>query len=92
MFTTLLIGNEKAILGGLSAGLLALLGQLGVNGKMTVKEAIYAVLTWLFTHAVIWLTTNSPKKELSATPVEPAMNGVTQLTSPTVSPTSSVSS
>lgn len=95
MFSNLLIGNEKAVLGGLSAGLLALLGQLGVNGQMTLKEAIYAIVTWVITHAVVWLSTNTPKKPTTAVVVKPEnpLNGVEQITAPrTTSPTSSVSS
>lgn len=61
MFNKLLAGQEKAIIGGAVAGILALLGQVGVNSQITLKEGIAAVVTWLVTHAFIWLTTNTSK-------------------------------
>lgn len=60
MFNKLIAGREKAVIGGASAGVLALIGQLGVNGQMTLKEAIYALVTWVFTHIMVYVSTNSP--------------------------------
>lgn len=57
-----ILGNEKAIIGGLSAGILSLLSSVGITGQMTVKDAAYAVATWVITHVVVYLTTNSEKK------------------------------
>lgn len=54
-----ILGNEKAIVGGLSAGILTLLSSVGITGQMTVKDAVYAVATWVLTHVVIYLTANS---------------------------------
>lgn len=65
--SNLILGNEKAIVGGLGAGVVALLGQVGVNSQITVKEAIYAVVTWVVTHILVYVTTNSPKS-ISPTP------------------------
>lgn len=59
MFNKLIVGNEKAVVGGLSAGVLSLVGQLGVNGQMTVKEAIYAVGAWVITHLAVYISTNT---------------------------------
>jgi hypothetical protein len=61
MITNLLIGNEKALNGGLAAGIVSLLGQVGVSGQVTVKEAAYSLATWVVAHIVIWLTTNTKK-------------------------------
>lgn len=72
MFNKFLVGNEKACIGGVSAAAISLLGQLGVNGQLTLKEAVYAVVTWVFTHLVVWVTTNTPKAPiLPPTIVEP---------------------
>lgn len=89
MLNSLISGKEKAVLGGLSAGVLALLGQLGVNSNLTIKEGVYAAITWLGTHFVIWLTTNSDvvfKAELGKVETEiekvvpkSVLNGVEQL-------------
>jgi hypothetical protein len=64
-----IIGNEKAVIGGLSAGILTLLGQLGVNNQMTLKEVVYALVTWVITHVVVYSTTNTP----IASPVTPTV-------------------
>ena len=54
------IGNEKALIGGLSAGILSLLGQFGVNNQLTLKEAAYSLAAWVVTHVAVYLTTNTP--------------------------------
>lgn len=54
-----ILGNEKAITGGLSAGILTLLSSVGITGQMTVKNAVYALAAWVVTHIVVYLTTNS---------------------------------
>lgn len=57
----LLLGNEKALVGGITAGALSLLALVGVTGNMTVKEALYALGSWVVTHATVWLTSTTPK-------------------------------
>jgi hypothetical protein len=59
-----ILGKEKAIVGGLSAGILTLLSTVGITGQMTVKSAIYAVVAWVVTHVVIFLTANSKDNSL----------------------------
>lgn len=78
MLNKLIIGREKAVIGGLSAGILSLVGQLGVNGQMTLKEGIYAVATWLVTHLVIYTSTNTytPPPTVIA-PIAPLVNSDT---------------
>lgn len=68
MFDNLILGNEKAVVGGLSAGLLTLLSQLGVNGQMTVKEAVYAGVSWVVTHILIYVVTNTEKPVVPPAP------------------------
>lgn len=70
MISKLVVGHEKALLGGIAAGVLALLGQLGVNGQMTVKEAVYALVAWVGTHGIVYLSTNTDKP-LATPSVEP---------------------
>jgi hypothetical protein len=60
MIQKYIIGNEKAIIGGLSAGILTLVSQIGVNGQMTIKEAAYSVASWVVTHVLVYITTNTP--------------------------------
>lgn len=67
IFKNRIVGNEKAVVGGLTAGILSLLALVGVSGQMTVKEAVYALVTWLFTHVLVWTSTNSKIEP----PVEP---------------------
>lgn len=59
-----ILGKEKAIVGGLSAGVLTLLSAVGITGQMTVKNAVYAVAAWIVTHVVIYLTANSKDNSL----------------------------
>lgn len=59
MFNKLIIGNEKAIIGAIAAGTVSLLGQVGVSGQMTVKEAVYSLLTAAATHVTVWTSTNT---------------------------------
>lgn len=61
MFSNLIVSNEKAVIGGLSAGVLTLLSQLGVNSQMTLKEAVWAVVAWVITHLAVYATTNTQK-------------------------------
>lgn len=85
MFNKLLVGNEKAVVGGLSAGVVALLGQVGINSQLTLKEAVYAAVTWLITHVVVYATTNTPK--VQPTVVTPTvMNGVNEVAAETPPP------
>lgn len=56
-----LVGQEKAIVGAISAGLLALLSQVGINSQVTVKEGVFAGVTAVVTHVMVWLTTNTNK-------------------------------
>lgn len=51
-------GQQKAVVGGFASGVLSLLAQVGVNGDMTVKEALVALGTWVVTHAAVWYTSN----------------------------------
>lgn len=74
MFKKYILGNEKAIIGSLAAGIVSLLGQVGVNGQMTVKEAIYSVLTLVATHAAVWTSTNSSVQPESAPIVAPEVD------------------
>jgi hypothetical protein len=52
-------GKEKAFLGGLGAGITALVGQVAVNQQITLKEVLYAAATWVVTHIFVYYTTNS---------------------------------
>ena len=80
MFKKLVVGNEKAIIGGVIAALLTVLAQLGVNGNMTIKSALYALGNYVLTHTAVWVTTNTPDVPPTPPQPEPPMNGVTQLT------------
>ena len=82
MFSKLLIGNEKSIIGGISAGVLSLGGQVGVNGQLTLKEGAYSIVTWVITHLVIWITTNSSTPTPPAPPVSPSLPTPPALTTP----------
>lgn len=68
MLNKLITGQEKAIIGGATAGVLTLLALVGISGQMTVKEAVYALVSWLFTHALVWTATNTPKPEVLVVP------------------------
>lgn len=61
MFNKFIVGNEKSIIGATAAGIVSLLGQVGVSGQMTLKEAIYSLVTALFTHLTVWTSTNTAK-------------------------------
>lgn len=60
----LLIGNEKALIGGIVSGIMALLAQVNISGQMTTKELVTSVVTWVVTHALVWLSTNTPKPNI----------------------------
>lgn len=63
MISKLILGQEKAVVGGIVTALLTLLSQVGVNGQMTVHDALYALVAWIIAHFVIWLTTNTAIKK-----------------------------
>lgn len=54
----LIAGQEKAAVAGATSGILALLAQVGVNGNLTLKDAITAIIVWLVSHAAVYLTKN----------------------------------
>lgn len=54
----LIEGQEKAVTGGAVSGILSLLAMVGVSGDMTVKEVVLALVTWVLTHAAVYLKTN----------------------------------
>lgn len=56
-----ILGNEKAIIAGVTSGLLSLLAQVKITGQMTTKEVVTALVTWVFVHATTWLASNSNK-------------------------------
>lgn len=79
MFSKFIMGNEKAIIGAISAGIVSLLGQVGVSGQMTIKEVIYSLVTALFTHATVWSSTNTAKATPNVvTPTEIPFTGDNQ--------------
>lgn len=71
MLTNLLIGNEKAIIGGLTSGILTLLAQVNITGQMTTKELVTSAATWGVTHLAVWLGTNSKKLPSSIASPQP---------------------
>ena len=74
MFNKYLVGNEKAIVGGLGAGVVSLLGQFGVSSQLTLKEALYSVLTWIVTHVLVYHTTNTPKAPVTSVTALPEIS------------------
>jgi hypothetical protein len=72
----LILGQEKAAVAGATSGILALLAQVGVNGNLTLKDTITAVLVWLVSHTAVYLTKNknlpeSTKDEGTTTTPQP---------------------
>lgn len=58
LLLTLIEGKQKAVIGGVVSGVLVLLAQVGVNGDMTLKEALVALGSWAVTHVVVHQTAN----------------------------------
>lgn len=56
-----LTSNEKAVVGGLVTALFAVDVQVQQSGQFTLKEFLVALVGYAFTHATVWLTTNTPK-------------------------------
>jgi hypothetical protein len=54
LLSTLVVGNEKALVPLMVLGGLTVLGMVGISGDMTVKEA----LTLGGTAVLVWLTRN----------------------------------
>lgn len=55
----IITGKEKAFLGGLGAGITAFAGQLSVSEKINIKTLAWSVGAWVFTHVVVYYTTNT---------------------------------
>jgi hypothetical protein len=51
-------GKQKAVVGGAVAGILTLLALVGVNGDLTVKEALVALGNLALTHFAVHQTEN----------------------------------
>lgn len=69
-------GKEKAVVGGLGAGITTLAGQLQVGGKFSVSVVAWSVAAWLATHIFVYATTNTPltedaEEEVITPPVAP---------------------
>lgn len=58
LYQFVVAGNQKAIVGGLVAGVLSLLTMVNISGQMTVREALFAIGTWLVTHSLVWFKAN----------------------------------
>lgn len=58
IYELVVVGKQKALLGGFVAGALSLLGYVGITGDMTVKEALYAIGVWVITHGAIYFKAN----------------------------------
>lgn len=56
-------GKEKAFIGGLGAGMVAFAGQLSANSNVDVKTVAWSLGAWLFTHVVVYYTTDTPVTE-----------------------------
>jgi len=61
VYKWLVLGNEKAIVGFLVSGLLALLATANVSGEMTVDEALTALLTGALTAVTVWVKANNKR-------------------------------
>lgn len=59
LINTLVVGNEKALVGFIVPGLLGLLLLGGVTGDMTVEEALTTLVTALLTAAGVWSKANT---------------------------------
>lgn len=58
LILNLVAGKQKAVVGGLVAGVLSLLSTVGVSGDLTVKEALLAAASWVVTHGLVYLKAN----------------------------------
>jgi hypothetical protein len=58
LFLTIIEGKQKAVVAGVVTALLVLLAQVGVDGDMTVKDALTALGSWIVTHYLVWATRN----------------------------------
>ena len=52
-------GNEKAVMGGLIAGLATIIVQLQQSGQLTLHEVLVSLGAYVFTHLSVWVTTNT---------------------------------
>lgn len=58
IYGVLVYGKEKAVVSAVVSFALSLLGQVGVNGEMTVKEALTSLGISVLTHASVYYTNN----------------------------------
>lgn len=61
-YKALVVGKEKAVVGGAVSGALSLLALVGITGEMTVKEVLISAVNWVLTHVAIWFKANTKKK------------------------------
>lgn len=52
------LSKQKAVLGSIVAGLLALLSQIGVDGEMTVRQVLDAIAVSLGTWVTVYFKGN----------------------------------
>ena len=55
----LVTGKEKAVLGGMVAGITTLSSQIVVNQQITLKEVVLSLVAWLLVHSTVWVTSNT---------------------------------
>lgn len=59
LYNLLVLGKEKALVGGATAGLLSLLAQVGISGNLTVKEVVFSACNWVVAHGLVYLKRNA---------------------------------
>lgn len=59
LYDLLIKGKEKAVVGFVVVAVLGALSSIGVNGDMTVKEAVNVIVTAVVTYVTVYLKRNN---------------------------------
>jgi len=58
LYELLVVGNEKALVGFVVSGILSAFAVVGINGDMTVRDALAVALTALLTALSVYFKSN----------------------------------